>query len=74
MKTLVEREDVQKMITGEINDALKKKYGSYEIPRKYLYLSEPFTLENGMLTQTMKLKRRVIMEKYNDQIEALYRK
>ena len=74
MKTLVEREDVQKMITSEINDTLKKKYGGYELPRKYLFLSDPFTLENGMLTQTMKLKRRVIMEEYNDQIEALYRK
>jgi len=74
MKTLVEREDVQKMITSEINDTLKKKYGGYELPRKYLFLSDPFTLENGMLTQTMKLKRRVIMEEYNDQIEALYKK
>jgi long-chain acyl-CoA synthetase len=74
MKTLVEREDVQKMITSEINDALKKKYGGYEIPRKYLYLTDPFTLENGMLTQTMKLKRRVIMEEYSDRIEALYKK
>jgi len=74
MKTLVAREDVQKMITGEINDALKKKYGGYEIPRKYLFLSEPFTLENGMLTQTMKLKRRVIMDKYTEQIETLYKK
>ncbi|HWR68101.1 MAG TPA: long-chain fatty acid--CoA ligase, partial [Desulfomonilia bacterium] len=74
MKTLVAREDVQKMITNEINDTLKKKYGGYEIPRKYIFLSEPFTLENGMLTQTMKLKRRVIMENYTDQIEALYKK
>lgn len=74
MKTLVAREDVQKMITNEINDTLKKKYGGYEIPRKYLFLSEPFTLENGMLTQTMKLKRRVILENYTDRIEALYKK
>jgi long-chain acyl-CoA synthetase len=72
IKTLTEREDIQNMITKEILDALKDKYGNYEIPRKFLFLSEPFTLENGMLTQTMKLKRRNISEKYNDQIEALY--
>jgi long-chain acyl-CoA synthetase len=71
-KTLVAREDVQKMITGEILDALKSKYGSYEIPRKFLFISEPFTLENGMLTQTMKLKRRVITQKFNEKIEELY--
>jgi len=72
IKALTDREDIQNMITKEILDALKEKYGSYEIPRKFLFLSEPFTLENGMLTQTMKLKRRNITEKYNDQIEALY--
>ena len=72
IQSLVEREDIQDMIKKEILDALKGKYGNYEIPRKFLFLSEPFTLENSMLTQTMKLKRRNITEKYKDQIEALY--
>ncbi|HPR52843.1 MAG TPA: long-chain fatty acid--CoA ligase [Deltaproteobacteria bacterium] len=71
-KALTESEDVQNMIKQEILDSLKGKYGSYEIPRKFIFLSEPFTLENGMLTQTMKLKRRNITKKYNDEIEALY--
>ncbi len=44
-----------------------------QIPKKYLLLEENFTLENGMLTQTMKLKRRVVLKKYMDAIEALYR-
>jgi len=73
VRELVEREDVRKMITQEILAALKTKYGSYEIPKKFLFVTEPFTLENGMLTQTMKLKRRVITEKFSDMIEALYR-
>jgi long-chain acyl-CoA synthetase len=72
-KTLVENKDIQKMITDEIVASLKKKYGSYEIPRKFLFISEPFTLENGMLTQTMKLKRKVITEKLADRIEAAYK-
>jgi long-chain acyl-CoA synthetase len=72
VKTLVEREDIQEMIKKEVIDALEGKYGSYEIPKKFLFLSEPFTLENNMLTQTMKLKRRNITEKYDDRIEALY--
>ncbi|MBN2299029.1 MAG: long-chain fatty acid--CoA ligase [Deltaproteobacteria bacterium] len=71
-KTLVESKDIQDMITKEILDALKGKYGSYEIPRKFIFISEPFSLENGMLTQTMKLKRRNITEKYQTQIDALY--
>ena len=72
-KALAEREDVQKMITKEILDALKTKYGSYEIPKKFVFISEPFTLQNGMLTQTMKLKRKTITQKYTDQIEAMYK-
>ena len=74
IQTLVARQDIQTMITTEILDALKMKYGSYEIPRKFIFLSEPFTLENGMITQTMKLKRPVIMEKYQSQIEDMYKK
>ena len=72
-KALTEREDVQKMITKELLDALKTKYGSYEIPKKFIFISEPFTLENGMLTQTMKLKRKNVTERYNNSIEALYK-
>jgi long-chain acyl-CoA synthetase len=74
LKALVARDDIQNMITKEIVDTLKQKYGGYEIPRKFLFLAEPFSLENEMMTQTMKLKRRVITERYNDKIEALYKK
>jgi long-chain acyl-CoA synthetase len=73
MKTLIQRQDVQDMITHEITASLKGKYGGYEIPKKFLFLTENFTLENGMLTQTMKLKRRVVLTRYMDQIEALYK-
>jgi long-chain acyl-CoA synthetase len=40
---------------------------------KVILLTEPFSLENGTLTQTMKLKRRVVLKKYEDLIEAAYR-
>jgi long-chain acyl-CoA synthetase len=73
IKTLIQRKDVQDMMANEITSSLKDKYGSYEIPKKFLFVTEIFTLENGMLTQTMKLKRRVVLTKYMDQIEALYK-
>ncbi|PKL38321.1 MAG: long-chain fatty acid--CoA ligase [Spirochaetae bacterium HGW-Spirochaetae-1] len=69
---LVSNAEIQKMIIDEIKALLQKKYGGYEIPRKFSFISEDFTLENGMLTQTMKLKRRVVMDKYREQIEAMY--
>ncbi|HQL00354.1 MAG TPA: AMP-dependent synthetase/ligase [Smithellaceae bacterium] len=60
------------LLTAEVQNHLRKSIGSYEIPRKFAFILEDFTLDNGMLTQTMKLKRRVVMEKYGDEIEALY--
>ncbi|HPI92542.1 MAG TPA: long-chain fatty acid--CoA ligase [Deltaproteobacteria bacterium] len=66
-------QQIRGYLTGEIEAALKGRYGGYEIPRRYAFLTEDFTLENGMLTQTMKLKRRVVLDKYRDIIEALYR-
>jgi long-chain acyl-CoA synthetase len=69
---MVEDESVRKMISDQIVEALKGGYASYEIPRKFVFLSEDFTLENGMLTQTLKLKRRAVIDNFNEQIEAQY--
>ena len=69
---LLNREETKKFLENEILSALKTKYGSYEIPRKFIFIDQPFTIENGMLTQTMKLKRRVVFDKYLDQINKLY--
>lgn len=64
--------DIQQMLAAEIERFLKGKFGGYEIPRKYIWLTENFSLENGMLTQTMKLKRRSVLARYGADIEALY--
>jgi len=72
IKELVSRKEIQDMIAQKVTDAMKGKYGGYEIPKKFILLSENFTLENGLLTQTMKLKRRVVLQKYHDMIESLY--
>ncbi|MCF8131102.1 MAG: long-chain fatty acid--CoA ligase [Deltaproteobacteria bacterium] len=71
-QALVEDPQVQKLISSAITDSLKGKFGGYEIPRKFLFKSETFSSENGMLTQTMKLKRRNVLERYMPEIESLY--
>ncbi|ACL04903.1 Long-chain-fatty-acid CoA ligase (AMP-forming) [Desulfatibacillum aliphaticivorans] len=70
---LVENKEVTDMIAAEITAFLKGKYGGYEIPKKFIFLADDFTLDNGMLTQTMKLKRKAVFDKYNDAIEDLYK-
>jgi long-chain acyl-CoA synthetase len=69
---LVADSGIQDMIAQAITAFLKGKFGGYEIPRKFLWVREDFSLENGTLTQTMKLKRRRVLEQYQDQLEALY--
>lgn len=69
---LIADESVCKMITDQITGALKGDYASYEIPKKFVFLEEDFTLENGMLTQTLKLKRRVVVDKFSEEIEGSY--
>jgi len=72
-KELIKREEIKELISSEIVTFLTGKYAGYEIPKKFIYLSENFSLENGTLTQTMKLKRRIVIEKYRELIEAQYR-
>jgi long-chain acyl-CoA synthetase len=45
----------------------------YELPKRILVTDEDFTPENGLLTPTMKLKRRAVVDRYGKQLEALYR-
>jgi len=63
---------VRELIASRIRTALEGKYGKYEIPQKFVFVSEGFTVDNGALTQTMKLKRHVIEKRYRERIESLY--
>jgi long-chain acyl-CoA synthetase len=69
---LIKRKEVTDMISSEIVKSLSGRYGGYEIPKKFVFITENFTMENGTLTQTMKLKRRSVVKKYQDLIDAQY--
>ena len=53
-------------------DALTPNLPKYERIKKVALLEDEFTIEGGELTPTLKVKRRVIDEKYRDVIEKLY--
>lgn len=53
-------------------DALTQNLARYERIKKVALLENEFTIEGGELTPTLKIKRRVIDEKYRDVIEKLY--
>jgi long-chain acyl-CoA synthetase len=53
-------------------DALTPNLAKYERIKKVALLENEFTIEGGELTPTLKVKRRVIDQKYKDVIERLY--
>lgn len=69
---LVADSAVQTMIAEAVTASLSQKFGRYEIPKRFLFLAENFSLESGSLTQTMKLKRSSVLNQYQAQLDALY--
>lgn len=69
-KTLKNR-DLLRLVVKRVR-AAAKNFPSYGIPRSVEILREPFTVEDGLLTTTMKLKRPQILARYKDQIDEMY--
>ncbi len=57
-----------KLIIENINENLNL----IEKIKKFVLINEEFTIENGMLTPTLKLKRKEIIKNYKQQLENLY--
>ncbi len=51
---------------------LNKTLSLVEKVKKFTLIKEEFTIENGMLTPTLKLKRKKILERYKEDLEKLY--
>ena len=62
---------VKTLLQAEL-DKYSQTFRSYERPKDLLITTEDFTTENGMLTPSLKLKRRNVLAKYEGQLEALY--
>ena len=71
-RELIGNVQVKSMIARVILAHLKHKFGGYEIPKDFILVDEPFSVENGLLTQTLKLKRRKVIERYRERIDAVY--
>lgn len=70
MDELVSHPDIVALIEGEIEEK-NKQFTSFETIKKVTIVPE-FTIENGMITPTMKLKKNIIMDQFKDHIEAMY--
>ena len=70
-KEMVAHPWVHKLIEDEVA-RLTTHLAQWETIKRFALLPEDFTYDNGGLTFTMKLKRRVVEQKYRDVIEQLY--
>ena len=70
--SLTRATEVQALIQSEI-DRVNKKFARVEQIKKFFLLENQLTAEDEELTPTMKLKRKLVENKYAPQIEAMYR-
>ena len=61
----------EQLVLERINAQIKAFPGYAQI-RRVAVLPEPWTVENGMLTPTMKLKRARVLEQHRTEYEKLY--
>jgi long-chain acyl-CoA synthetase len=71
-KDLVANKQIQAMIKKQV-DEVNETLPRYEQIKYYKVLDKAFSVEMGELTPTLKLKRRIVFEKYKDDIESLYK-
>ena len=62
---------IYELIGNEIN-TLNINFGNWEKIKKFVLIPYEFTIEGGELTPTLKMKRKIITEKYKNQIDELY--
>lgn len=64
--------EIEANIKEEINK-INETLASFETVKNFLILKESFTIENGLLTPTFKVKRKAVETKYQKEIEDLYK-
>lgn len=69
---MVKEERIQKRIMKEV-DRYNENFAQYEKVKKIILAGKVWGIDTGEMTPTMKVKRRVILEQFKDQIENCYR-
>jgi long-chain acyl-CoA synthetase len=67
----INSKQVEEILISRIASQMKEFPGYAQVRRVSATL-DPWTVENGLLTPTLKLKRAKVMEKFNAEIDAMY--
>jgi long-chain acyl-CoA synthetase len=68
---LIQNQEIMKLFESEINH-YQKGHAKFTRVRKFVLLPKPFTIESDEMTPTLKLKRKMIEERYKDVIDKMY--
>ena len=71
MKDLCQNKEINQMIKTRI-DTLQQTFASYEQIKRFTLLPEPFTMDKGELTNTLKIRRQVLLKNYSAEIDKMY--
>lgn len=71
LEDILSTEEVQRVFQ-QLFRSYSRQAAAHEKIRDFRLVLEPFSVENGMMTPTMKLKRNVIEERYTDLISEMY--
>ncbi|WP_293937668.1 AMP-dependent synthetase/ligase [Sphingobacterium sp. UBA5996] len=63
--------ELKQKIESELN-RINKNFGNWEQIKKFAIIPNEMTIETGELTPTLKMKRKVILQKYEREIEQIY--
>ena len=70
-ESIVKDEEFKKTINEVINK-VNKNLSVIEHVRKFILIDHEFTIENSMMTPSMKVRRFAVKDKYGDDLEKLY--
>lgn len=72
-KELIQHTKIQELIQERLNK-IQGELAKFEQVKKFTLLSKEFSIELGEITPTLKLRRKIIMERFRNEIEAMYSK
>ena len=71
MEELLQHPKIMGLFRARI-DTLQQQFAHYEQVKRFTLLPEPFSMERGELTNTLKLKRPVVAKNYKELIDKMY--
>lgn len=71
MEQLLQHPKIENLFRKRI-DTLQQQFAHYEQVKRFTLLPQPFSMEKGELTNTLKLKRSVVAQNYKEAIDKMY--